>query len=134
MLFQIFADSMIVGKITVVNQGFIQPDERMGPAGMPDPTFGGVALMCDPAVGLKILEKIVLGHLFGIADDFQDHDISAVGEDKGLLLSQRRIKLLIETEGVLIDKFVFSLAGIQILKLIFLQRSILWNRQNPWAL
>ena len=61
---------MIVGKVAVVDQSLIQTDERMGTTGMPDPSLGGVPLMRNPAVGLEIFQKIVLGDLLGIADDF----------------------------------------------------------------
>ena len=61
---------MIIGKITVMNQGFIQAAEGMGSTGVPYPSLSGIALMRDPAVGLEIFQIIVLGDLFSIADDF----------------------------------------------------------------
>ena len=61
---------MIVGKIAVVNQSFIQADERVCAAGMPDSSLGGITLMGNPSMGFKILQAVILGHLLGIADDF----------------------------------------------------------------
>ena len=53
-LLQIFRNRMVVCKIAVVDQGFVQSDKRMGSAGMPDTAFGGIALVRDPAVRFKI--------------------------------------------------------------------------------
>ena len=40
-LLQIFGDGIVVGEIAVVHQGFIQPDEGMSAARMPDAPLVG---------------------------------------------------------------------------------------------
>ena len=104
---------MVIGKVPVVHQGLIHPDERMGPAGMPDPPFGGISLVGDPDVGLEILQLVVLGRLLGIPDDLQDHHVPAVRKDEGLLLAEGGVKIPVQLEAVLEDELVFHLPAVQ---------------------
>ena len=92
---------MIIGKIAVVHEGFIHAGKRVGAARMPDAPFGRITLMRDPAVGVEILQQIILCQLLGIADDLQYHHVAPVRQDKGFLFAQGGIVLLIQAEAIL---------------------------------
>ena len=49
---------MIIGKVTIVDQGLVHAAEGMGAAGMPDPALGRIALVGNPSMGLEIVEEI----------------------------------------------------------------------------
>ena len=51
-LAQILAHGVVVGKIAIVHQRFVQADERVRAAGMPHAPFGRVTLVGDPNMGL----------------------------------------------------------------------------------
>ena len=109
---------MIVGEVPVMNQRLIQAYERMSPPRMPDPAFGGISLVGDPDVGLKILQLVVLGGLFGIAHDLQNHHIPSVGKDKSFLFAEGSIKILVQLKAVPEDELVFHLPGVHSVELI----------------
>jgi hypothetical protein len=58
-LAQVLAHRKIVGEVAVMHQGHVQRREGVGPAGVPDPPPGGIALVRDPDVGLEIQELVV---------------------------------------------------------------------------
>ncbi len=87
-LAEVLGNGVIVGKVAVVDEGLVQPGERVGAAGVPDAPLGRVALVGDPDVGLEGLELVVLGDLLRVADDLEDHHIPAVGEDEGPLFAR----------------------------------------------
>ena len=107
-LLQIFADRVVIGKIPVVNQGFVHAAERVGPARMPDAALGRIALMGDPDVGLEFFQLVIAGDQLGIAHDLQNHHVLAVGHDKGFFVAQRGIKPGVELERILAHEFVFG--------------------------
>jgi hypothetical protein len=79
----------------------------MGPGRVPNPSLGGIPLMGDPDMGPEILKPVVLSHLFGITHDLQDHHVSALGQNKGLLVTLGFVKLPVQLDGVLPDIFIF---------------------------
>ena len=102
-LAQILADRMVVGKIPVMYQRFIETDKRMGPSGMPHPALGRVALVGDPCVGFEILEFIILNILFGIPDNFENQEVAAVRQNKGPLFTQG-YELFDEVDYLVLDE------------------------------
>ena len=74
---QVFAHRVIVGEVAVVDQGLVQPDERMGAAGMPDAALGGIALVGDPDVGPRVGHAVILHGRLGKAHDLQDDQVPA---------------------------------------------------------
>src|SRR4030042_2323362 len=119
---------MIIGEITVMHQSFVHADEWMGSSRVPDPPFRRIALMSDPAVCLEILQKIILGHLFRISDDLEDHHIPPVREDERLLLSQGGIVLMVYPIRILIDEFIFNFFWVHCFNSVFDGKTI----QNSW--
>ena len=117
-LAKVFTDGMVIGKVPVVYQGFIQPDERMGPPGVPDPPPRGISLVGDPDVGLEIFEPVILRGLLGIPDDLQDHHVPAVREDERPLLAEGGVKTPVQLETVLEDELVFHLPAVGPVELI----------------
>ena len=130
-LFQVFAECVIVGEISVMHQGFVHTAEGVRPAGMPHPSLGGVALVGNPAVGFEILQQVVLDDLLCIADKLQYHDIASVRQHKSPLISQRGIELLVDTEGVLADIFVLNTAGVNTMQPVFLYKTFKYVFFNP---
>ena len=116
---QVLGDRIVVGEIAVVHQRFIHADEGMGAAGMPDAPFGGIPLVGDPAVGLEIVQQIILGDQLRVTHDLQDHQIPAMGQDKGLFLAQRGIELVVQTKRILVDELIFGAARVQLLQVCF---------------
>ena len=55
---------------------------------MPTTPLGGITLMSNPPVGLKIIQQVVLCNLFSITDNLQDHNVTPMGEDKRLFFTQ----------------------------------------------
>ena len=90
---QVFADRVIVGEVAVVDQGLVQTDERMRPAGMPNAALGGIALVGDPDVGPHVGHAVILHGRLGKAHDLHDDQVPGVGEDEGPLVAQRGIEL-----------------------------------------
>jgi len=115
-LFQIFADGIIVGEVAVVHQGLVKADEGVGSAGMPDPPAGGITLVGDPDMGFTMIQAVELGHLLGVADDFQDHQVAAVGQDEGPFLPEGGVQGLVEAETVAVDKLILGLPAGQSLQ------------------
>ncbi len=108
---QIFADGIVVCKIPVVHQSLVHAHKRMRAPRMPHAPLGRIALMRDPGMGLKILELVILDILFGIADQFENQEISSVREDEGALVAERGVVGVIEPVGISIDEFIFEIAG-----------------------
>ncbi len=84
---------MIISKVSVMHQSFIEAAERMGTSRMPYSAFGRVPLMGDPDMGFKIFQPVILSGLLGIAYDLQDHHIAAVRKNEGLLLPQGGVEI-----------------------------------------
>ena len=110
-LAQILAHGIIVGEVAVVDQSLVEPHKGMGSARVPDPALGGIALVGDPDVGLKLLEHVEPDHLLGVAHDLEDHHVLAVGEHKGPLGRARLVEGLVEVKGVLKDELVLYVLG-----------------------
>ena len=66
MLFQVFTNRMIIGKISVVNQSFIQTGKWMGATRMPYTPLGRVTLVRNPSMCLKVIQLIILYNFFCI--------------------------------------------------------------------
>ncbi len=109
-LAQIFAHRKVIGEVAVVHQGGVQGRKGMGPAGVPHPPPGGVALVGDPDVGLKVQQLVIKGRFLGVAHDLDDHYVASLGQDKGLLFPQGGVIGFIEFVAVLGHKLVFHLA------------------------
>jgi len=60
-------------------------------------------------MGVEVLKLIILGHLLGVTDNFQDHHVPAMRENKGLLVAQGAVKGEIQLIGILIDTFFLPL-------------------------
>ena len=118
-LAQILRNRIIIGKITVVNEGLVETDKRMSAAGMPYSTLGWIALVGNPEIGVKILQFIVLGDLFRIPHNLEDHHIAAMGQDKSLLVSQGAVEGKVQLVGILVYKFLFSPIKRDCLKVAF---------------
>ena len=99
---------MVVGKIAIVHQGLVHPDEWVCTGRVPDPPLGGIALVGNPDVGSEIIQFIELDHLLRITHDLQDKKISAVGEHKGMLFTKGIIVCLVYHEAILTNKFVLG--------------------------
>ena len=108
---QIFADGIVVCKIAVVDQRFVHAHKRMRSARMPHTPLGGIALMGNPRMRLKILELVILDILLGIADQFENQEISSVGEDEGALVAERGVVVVVEPVGIPPDEFILEIAG-----------------------
>ena len=83
---------------------------------MPDAALGREPLVGDPHVGAEVLDLVIFDDRLGKTDDLKDHDVPAVGEDKGLLLAQGGVVFLVEFEAVLVDKLVFRFAAVECLQ------------------
>src|SRR5664279_1334133 len=75
-----------------MDKGFVKTYKGMSAARMPDAALGGVPLMCNPYIGIKVFEFVVLGHLFGIPYDLKDHHVLAMGKDKGPFLAEGTVE------------------------------------------
>ena len=117
-LAQVFGDAEVVGEVAVVDQGLVHADEGVRAGGVPDAALGRIALMGDPDVSREVVHPIVLHHLFGIADDLEDQQVSGVREDERLLLAQGRVEALVQLEAVLVDELVLQRAGRQTLQVV----------------
>ena len=123
-LAQVFADRKVVGEVAVVHQGGVQGRKGMGAAGVPDPSPGGVALVGDPDVGLKIQEVVIESGFFGVAHDLEDHQVAPLGEHKGLFLAQGGVIGLVELVAVLGHELVFHLAPGDVVELVLLDEML----------
>ena len=118
-LLEVFGHRMVIGEVAVVHQRHVDGRKRMGAAGMPDAALGREPLVGNPFVGAQLFDLVIFHDGLGIADHLENHDVPAVREHEGPLLAQRRVIFLIEAEAVLVDEFVFGLAAVQLLQIVF---------------
>ena len=78
-LLQILADRSIVGEVAIVHQGFVQANERMCAARVPDASLGGIAVMADPHVGMQVLDLVIADHVIAETDHLEHQQVPAVG-------------------------------------------------------
>src|SRR6266550_5655321 len=115
---QILHYRMIIRKITIVDERFVQSDKRVCTAGMPDPALRWIAVVADPDVSLEIFQPVVLYNIISVADEFENDQVLAVRDDECFLLAQRRVVLEVETVAVLVDELVLELAALMTIKIV----------------
>ena len=81
-------------------------------------------LVRNPDMRLEFFNPVVFDNCLGIAHDLEDHDVSPMRQDEGLLVAQRGIVFLVQLETVLIDEFIFRVTTIQIRKIIRLDEGV----------
>src|SRR5882762_2129107 len=111
-LCQILHYRMIIRKITIVHKRLVQSYKRVGAAGMPDTALRRIAVMADPDVSLEIFQPVILYNIISVADQFENDQVLAVGNNECFLLAQRRVVLEIEPVAVLVDELVLELAAL----------------------
>src|SRR5205809_3311866 len=111
-LCQILHYRMIVRKVTVVDKRLVQSDKRVRAARMPDSTLRWIAVVADPDVSLEIFQSVIFYNIISVADQFENNQVLAVGNDECFLLAERRVVLMVETVGVLVDELVLELAAL----------------------
>ncbi len=79
---KVFANGMVVGKVTIVHKRFVHADEWMRATRMPDASAGGIALVGDPDVRARVFHSVVLNRGFGITHNFDNDEVSRVGHDE----------------------------------------------------
>ena len=99
---------MVVGEVAVVDQGLVQPDERMRAAGMPHAALGRIALVGDPNVGPRVRHPIILHRRLGKSDDLHDQQVPRVRHHERPLVAQRGVILIVQPDRVLVDELVFD--------------------------
>src|SRR5437016_6145682 len=102
---------MIIRKVTVVDKRLVQSYKRMRAARMPDPTLRRIAVVANPDVSLEILQPVILYNIISVADQFENDQVLAVGNNECFLLAQRRVVLMVEPVAVLVDELVLELAA-----------------------
>src|SRR5437016_1769013 len=115
---QILHYRVVVRKITIVDKRLVQSDKRVRAAGMPDPTLGRVSVVADPDVSLEIFQPVIFYNIISVADQFENDQVLAVGNDECSLLAQRRVVLEVEPVGVLVDELVLELAAFMTIKIV----------------
>src|SRR5437660_7910557 len=123
-LSQILHNRMIIRKITIVDERLVQSYKRVCAARMPDPALRRIAVVADPDVSLEILQPVVLYNIISVADQFENDQVLAVGDNECFLLAQRRVVLEVEPVAVLVDEFVLELAALMPDKIV-LPREVL---------
>ncbi len=108
LLAQILCHGVVVGKIAVVHQGFVESHKGMSPSRMPDFSLGGVSLVGDPYMGLEIVQLIILHDLLSISYNFEDKEIPAVAQHKSMLFPISVIIGFVNVETVLVDEFILN--------------------------
>src|SRR6266700_5360329 len=111
---QILHYRMIIRKITVVDKRLVQSDKRVRAARMPDSALRRIAVVADPYVSLEIFQPVVLYNIISVADQFENDQVLAVGENECFLLAERRVVLEVETVGVLVDELVLEIAPLMV--------------------
>ena len=107
-LAQVFAKAVVIGEVSIVHQGLVQADERMGPARMPDAPLGWVALVGNPHPGHLVLKLVILHHLLGIAHDLQNNEVAPVAENEGAFLPEAGVIGAVQLQRVLEDKLILD--------------------------
>src|SRR2546422_5480484 len=109
---------MIVRKITVVDERLVQSYKRVGASGMPDTALGRVSVVAYPDESLEIFQPVVFYNIISVADQFENDQVLAVGNDECFLLAQRRVVLMVEPVAVLVDELVLELAALMPSKIV----------------
>src|SRR5437016_2145619 len=109
---QILHYRMIIRKITIVHKRLVQSYKRVRAAGMPDAALRRISVVADPEVSLEILQPVVLYNIISVADQFENNQVLAVGDNECFLLAQRRVVLEVEPVAVLVDVLVLELAAL----------------------
>src|SRR6267143_5161039 len=109
---QVFHYRMIVREVAVVDERLVQSYKRVCAARMPDPALRRIAVVADPDVSLEIFQPVVLYNVISIADEFENDQVLAVGDNECFLLAQRRVVLEVEPVAVLVDELVLELAAL----------------------
>src|SRR2546428_970727 len=115
---QILHYRMIIRKVTVVDKRLVQSYKRVGAAGMPDPALRRIAVVANPDVSFEILQLVILYNIISIADQFENNQVLAVGNNECFLLAQRRVVLKVQLVAVLVDELVLQLATLQAAKIV----------------
>src|SRR2546428_10316047 len=90
---QILHYRMVIRKITIVDKRLVQSDKRVCTARMPDPALRRIAVVADPNVSLEVFQPVVFYNVISVADEFENDQVLAVGNDECFLLAERRVVL-----------------------------------------
>ncbi len=74
-----------------MNQGFVQTDEGMGAARVPDSPLGWITVVADPDMRVNIFELVVADHIIAICNHLQHHHVFAMGKHESRFFSRRRV-------------------------------------------
>ena len=77
-LCQVGADRCIIGKIAIMDECLVHPNEWVGTAGMPDFPFRRIAMMPDPNVGVEIFQPVIANHIIAVADHLEHEQVFPV--------------------------------------------------------
>ncbi len=105
---QVFGNRGVVGEVAVVHQRFIQTDEWVSTARVPDAALGGITMVPDPDMGVHIFELIIADNLVAITHHLEHQQILAMRKHEGALFAQGCIKGGVEFVAVLINVFIFN--------------------------
>src|SRR2546425_1156016 len=103
---QILHYRMVIREITVVYKRFVQSDKRVSSPWMPDTALRRIAVVANPYVSLEIFQPVVLYNIISIADQFENNQVLAVGNNECFLFAQRLVVLEVEPVAVLVDELV----------------------------
>src|SRR5437867_2685498 len=117
-LCQILHYGMVIRKITIVDERLVQSYKRVRTARMPDTALRRIAMVADPYVSLEIFQPVILYNIIPVADQFENNQVLAVGNNECLLFAQRRVVLEVETVAVLVDELVLELAALMPTKIV----------------
>ena len=91
MLTQVLHYAVIVREVTVVNKCLVHANERVGTGRMPDTAFGGIALVGNPYLRLKIFQAVIMHHVLSIAHHFEYHQVTRMRKHESPFFAQRRV-------------------------------------------
>ncbi len=115
---QIGCHGGIVGEVAVVDQGFVQTDERMRATGVPDAALGRVAVVADPHMRPHVMQTIGLYDVVSVAHHFERQEVLAVGQHERALVTQRGVIGFVQRVTILVDPFCFQGRAVQPVELV----------------
>ena len=85
---QVIAYGVIICKVSIVDERFVETDKRMRSTGMPNSPPGRISLMRYPYMGGKIIELVILDNILGITNNLENHQVYSMGQHKSLFLAK----------------------------------------------
>ena len=99
-----------MAKSPLCTSAVLMAAKGVGAGRVPDAALGREALVGYPDVGAEVFNLIVFCNRLGIADHLENHDILALGQDKGLLFAEGGVEFLVQPDAVLVHELAFGFA------------------------